>query len=76
MFNNNTGVITKFVTFYQNLKFHENIQTFVYSEFRIVSATETTIITLFLKFSFFLFLSKFLDAFEQSSVTDGQEHFP
>ena len=46
--------ITKFVAFYQNLKFHKNTQTFVYSEVMIVSATETTDVTLFFG-SFFYF---------------------
>ena len=41
------GALTKFVAFYQNLKFHINTQTFVYFGYRIVSATETTDITLF-----------------------------
>ena len=45
--------ITKFVAFYQNLKFHKNTQTFVYSEVMIVSATETTDVTLFFGFFFY-----------------------
>ena len=47
------GAITKFVAFYQHLKFCKNTQTFVYSEYRMVSATETTDITLLLGFSFY-----------------------
>ena len=46
------GAITKFVAFYQNLKFHKNTQTFVYSEYRIVPATETNI-TLYFGFIFY-----------------------